>query len=115
MKARSKHLTGEFSNRREPGRMMRLKAHSQQHDLQRKQTKLSDKDTEKTGAAPRVFESQIAVVTAKLAVFHDDRQAATMKKVPKREIVAARFHVPNSSVPKHLCACNCVEAEEVTF
>ena len=29
--------------------------------------------------------------------------------------MAARFHVPATSVLKHLCACNCVEAEEVTL
>ena len=33
----------------------------------------SDKDTEKTGTAPTVFQFHLLVVTAKFAVFHEDR------------------------------------------
>ena len=45
VKARGTHLSGEFRNYREPGRKMRLKAHSQQHDLQKEKDRTTPYQT----------------------------------------------------------------------
>ena len=115
---RGSAVTGEFRIRREPGRKMRLKAHSQQHDLQKKQTKpsLSDKDTEKTSAAPKVFESHIIVVTLpSLQSFMTIARLPPCRKRPKKRDSGCQISSPSTSILKHLCACNCVEAEEVVL